>query len=128
MTKDDQINALLNVIATESAKEQSAKKARAAAELQIVQILNDELPADGGSKTFDRFGKKFEVQVGWNFKADIEAIAQLPFGHKVLDTKMVFSETNYKRLFETNADEAKQIVEFVACSPKKPAVKIKETK
>lgn len=128
MGNTDQINTLLRMIAEESKIENAARSARAYAETQIAELLKDELPPNGGTKTFDGYAMKFEVAIGWNFKGDVEAIKALPFADKVLETKTTFNETKYKKLFGLNADEANQIGAHVVCSPKKPAVKIKEDK
>ncbi len=106
--------------------EREAKREREELELQIYERYKEELPAEGGAKTFEVDGVKFEVKTGYRFSADVEAIKGLPFGEKLLRTKVEFSDSQYKKLWEMNKDAAQAISEYVTATPSKPAVKVKE--
>ena len=106
--------------------EREAKAARESVELQIYELYKEALPAEGGAKTFECDGIKFEVKTGYRFSADVEAIKGLPFADKLLRTKVEFVDSQYKKLWELNREEAEQASQIVTATPSKPAVKVKE--
>jgi len=118
----EQLKALMAV----TAEEREAKRKREELELQIYEAYKEALPAEGGAKTFECDGIKFEVKTGYRFSADVEAIKGLPFADKLLRTKVEFVDSQYKKLWELNRDEAEQASQFVTATPSKPAVKVKE--
>jgi hypothetical protein len=120
------IKELLKGLIEITAVEREAKATREAIEIQIYELYKESLPAEGGAKTFEVDGVKFEVKTGYRFSADVEAIKGLPFGEKLLRTKVEFSDSQYKKLWEMNKDEAEQASQFVTATPSKPAVKVKE--
>lgn len=109
-----------------SGTERQAKAQREQLEVAIADAMKEEMPAEGGTKTFECDGIRFEVKTGYRFSADIEAIKGLAFGEKLLKVKTEFSESAYRKLWEMNRAEAEQACPFVTATPSKPAVKVKE--
>ncbi len=109
-----------------SGLEREAKREREELELQIYERYKEQLPAEGGAKTFEVDGVKFEVKTGYRFSADVEALKALPCASLVLKTKTEFSDSQYKKLWEMNKEAAQAISEYVTATPSKPAVKVKE--
>lgn len=122
----EKIQELLERLMRISKLEREAKREREELELQIYERYKEEMPAEGGAKTFEVDGIKFEVKTGYRFSADVEAIKSLPFGEKLLRTKVEFVDSQYKKLWELNREEAEQASQFVTATPSKPAVKVKE--
>jgi hypothetical protein len=120
------IKELLKGLIEITAVEREAKATREAIEIQIYELYKESLPAEGGTKTFDVDGTKFEVKTGYRFSADVEALKALPCASLVLKTKTEFSDSQYKKLWEMNKDAAQAISEYVTATPSKPAVKVKE--
>lgn len=118
----EQLKALMAV----TAEEREAKRNREELELQIYEAYKEALPAEGGAKTFECDGIKFEVKTGYRFSADVEAIKHMPYSELVLRTKTEFSDSNYKKLWEMNKEAAQAISAHVTATPSKPAVKVKE--
>ena len=122
----DDIKTLLERLMQCAAQEREVKRQREEVELEIFERYKEALPAEGGAKTFEVDGIKFEVKSGYRFSADVEAIKGLPFAEKLLRTKVEFVDSQYKKLWELNRAEAEQASQFVTATPSKPAVKVKE--
>jgi hypothetical protein len=122
------LKTMLEDLSRVTAVEQQAKETREGLEIEIALVMREHMPTEGGAKTFETDGFKFEVKTGYRFIADLDGIAKLPFGQKLIRTSSTFDATAYKRLWEFNRADAETASKFVTASPAKPSVKIKEGK
>jgi len=108
------------------AEEAAAKQRRIELEAQIADLYKNQLPEQGGSKTFEHGGIRFSVKQDYNFKANLPAIKTLPSAAQLIKTKEEFNTSAYKKLWEYNPTEAETVAAFVTATPGKPSVKIEE--
>jgi hypothetical protein len=124
--EENPVEKMLRELMTVTGLEREAKRQREVLELAIAEAYKEQMPVEGGAKTFEVEGIKFEVKTGYRFSADVEAIKALPCAALVLKTKTEFSDSQYKKLWEMNKEAAQAISDFVTATPSKPAVKVKE--
>jgi hypothetical protein len=105
-------------------REAAAKADRVQAEVEVAAIVAEKLPPEGGTRTLEEDGVKFEVKTGFNFRADVSAIKAVAPG--LVKVREEFDDRAYKALWLENADEARRVSAYVTASPSKPYVKIKE--
>ena len=119
------LNEMLEKLEAVSDVERKAKAERELIEAAIAEAVAAEMPAGGGSKSFERDGFKFEVKTGFRFQADLEEIGKTDYAVMLIKTKREFSESAYKKLWDFNKEAAESMSQFVTTSPAKPSVKIK---
>lgn len=119
------INELLDKLETVSEEERTVKTERERLEVAIAEAMATEMPAGGGSKSFERDGFKFEVKTGFRFQADLEEIGKTDYAVMLIKTKREFSESAYRKLWDFNKTAAEAMSRFVTATPAKPSVKIK---
>ena len=120
------ISTLLAALKQASAEEAAAKQRRIELEAQIAALYTNQLPEQGGSKTFTHEGVRFSVKQDYNFKADIAEIKTLPDACTLVRVKEEFDASAYKKMWQYNPAAAKAAAEFVTATPGKPSVKIEE--
>lgn len=116
---------MLEKLETVSETERAAKAEREVIEAAIAEAMAAEMPAGGGSKSFERDGFKFEVKTGFRFQADLEEIEKTEHAATLVKTEKRFSDSAYRKLWEFNRAAAEAVARFVTVSPAKPSVKIK---
>lgn len=107
--------------------EDAAREKRIALEEAIAEAYRDQIPPEGGTRTFTEGAIKFSVQCKFNLRCtDADALEAVD--SKLVAIKKTVNETAYKALWETNKDAALKASLYVIATPAKPRVTIKSVK
>ena len=123
---DSNLSQLLANLKKAFAEEATVKQRRIELEAQIADLYKNQLPEQGGSKTFEYGGFRFSVKQDYTFKADLEGIKTLPASATLIRVKEEFNAPAYKQIWKYNPIAAKAVAAFVTATPGKPSVKIEE--
>ncbi len=105
--------------------ERKAKAERELLEAAIAGAMAAEMPAGGGSRSFERDGFAFDVKTGFRFQADIEALAKTDYAIMLIKTKREFSESAYRKLWDFNKTAGEAMSRYVTATPARPRVWIR---
>lgn len=106
--------------------ETTAKARRIKAEEALAEAMADKAK-ESGSTTVKLDGWKVGIKTGWNYKADLEAMAgdkAIPFLELPIKVKREFDATKYEALRKSGSPLANLIARHVTATPAKVAVSV----
>jgi len=118
-------------LATIKREEDATKSRRIEIEEQIAALV--ETPLNGSKTVKAGDGLKVTVKRELGYKADIDAIRNLPIPEEVMPLKMtepkpagfVFDKKAYEDIIENHPDVAVKLAEYVTVTPRKVQVALK---